>query len=168
MGTSWHRVSNGASSWTSGSFWMNAIPAGQTLLRTRFSWGFTITTRALTDPGNTQFNAVIFGIVTTIGNGTEAVPDPRAAPDDAAPPTRRWLWWELRWPVMTAIDEAADVIHWRDSGPQGPVDTQGQVLATGIPGGDTLNVWAAWAPAFGLDSPSDSVIWVDASMLTKT
>jgi hypothetical protein len=168
MGTSWRRVSNGDGSWSDNTFWMHAIPAGETLLRVRFSWGFTITKAALDDMSNAQFNSVILGIVTTVGDGTETVPNPRSDPGDAAPPTQRWLWWEMRWPVVTAVDAEANVVTYRDSGPQTQIDAKGQVLATGIPGGDTLNVWASWAPAYSLGFPGDAVIWVDASMLTRT
>lgn len=147
---------------------MHAIPAGQTLLRIRFSWGFYLDSPTLTDMQNIAFNLVNWGLVTTVGNGTETPPDANTGTADVAPPTQRWLWWETRQPIPTAIDSGADVISWRDSGPQEEQDARGQVLATGIPAGDTLNVWASWSGQYGLPSDSNLCIWTSASMLVKT
>ena len=144
---------------------MASIPAGLTISRIRFSWGFYIDTPALDDMSNVAFNTMVLGLVTTVGNGSETVPNPRLNPGDAAPPTQRWLWWETRNPVVTAVSEGANVITWRDSGPQEPTDAKGQVLATGIPSGDTLNLWASWAAAYGPDANSTHVVWAGASIL---
>jgi hypothetical protein len=114
---------------------------------------------------NVQSDLLTFGLVTTIGNGTEAVPNALSASGDAAPPTQRWLWWETRQPVAVAIDQAAGVMSWRDSGPQEAVDAKAQVLATGIPGGDTLNLWASWAGQYAWESSGHVVIWVSTAVL---
>lgn len=168
MATSWRRVYSSSAVWTGGAFWMHAIPAGQTLLRIRFSWGFYLDTPSVTDMQNVAFNVVNWGLVTTVGNGSETPPNPNTASGDAAPPTQRWLWWETRQPVPIAIDEAADVISWRDSGNQSPNDARGQVLAASIPAGDTLNVWASWSGQYGLPDDTNVVVWMGASMLVKT
>lgn len=168
MATSWRRVYTSSTVWTGGSFWMHAIPAGETLLRIRFSYGFYLDTPVVLDMQNIAFNLFNWGIATTVGNGTETPPDANTSTGDAAPPTQRWLWWETRQPVVTAIDEAAGVIAWRDSGPQDRQDARGQVLAAGIPAGDTLNVWASWSGQYGLPSEANLCIWMFASMLVKT
>lgn len=147
---------------------MHAIPAGQTYERIRFSWGFYLDTPALTDMQNVAFNVVNWGLVTTIGNGSETPPNPNTASGDAAPPTQRWLWWETRQPIPTAIDEAANVISWRDGGVQSPNDARGAVLAAGIPAGDTLNLWASWSGQYGLPDDTNVVVWMGASILVKT
>jgi hypothetical protein len=117
---------------------------------------------------NIAFNLMNWGLVTTVGNGSETPPNANTQRNDVAPPTQRWLWWETRQPVPTAIDEAAGVISWRDSGVQSPNDARGQVLATGLPSGDTLNVWASWAGQYGLETDTNVTIWMGASMLVRT
>jgi hypothetical protein len=165
MAGQWIRTVNTVPDWTTGTWLIASIPASLTISRIRFSWGFFITSPAVSDMTNFAFNAMAWGLVTTIGNGTETVPNPRLNPQDAAPPTQRWLWWEVRTPTVAAISEGAGVIAWRDSGPQEPTDAKGQVLATGIPGGDTLNLWASWAAAYGPDDDSDTMVWGAASVL---
>lgn len=108
------------------------------------------------------------GLVTTIGNGTETPPSPVISSGDAAPPTQRWIWWENRAPVVSAIDAGAGVMAWKDSGPDSPVDVKVNVLATGIPGGDTLNLWASWAGFGGWDPAGYVGIWVATSVLYST
>lgn len=68
---------------------------------------------------------------------------------------------------MTAIDDAAGVITFRDSGSTEPTDTKGQVLATGIPGGDSLNLSSVWASASTFDATVNTLIWVSMSILRK-
>jgi hypothetical protein len=70
---------------------------------------------------------------------------------------------------VTAIDAAGGTVSWRDSGAQEETDVQTQVLATGIPGGDTLNVWFSWASVFGNWDSSGSVqIYNWTSLLYST
>lgn len=145
--------------------WMAAIPSGQTLRRVRFSWGFAGITAIETDLPNQIYDVVTLGLVTTIGNGSETPPNALTASGDAAPPTRRWLWWETRQPVISAIDYAAGVIAWRDSGPQESVDVRSQVLATGIPAGETLNLWGSFATSYDWDSSGAVTIWLSTSVL---
>lgn len=112
-------------------------------------------------------NVMIMGLVTTIGNGTEAVPDAFSQSGDVAPPTQRWIWWETRAAVPIAIDNASNVITWTDSGAQEPVDVKVNVLATGIPGGDTLNLWARWS-AGTWDTSGNATVWLSTSVLYST
>lgn len=167
MATQWLRAFNQAETWTGGTWLLASIPAGDSIVRIRFSWGFYIDTPSLTDMQNVSANLFAFGWVTTVGNGTEPVPSAKTSPGDAAPPLERWLWWETRQPVVTAIDEAAGVIAWRDSGPQDRMDGRGQVLASPIPPGDTLNLWASWEGNYGLDAEANPVIWMGISCLIK-
>jgi len=128
--------------------------------------GFTEVT---TNLAQVVVNPVFAGLVTTIGDGTEAVPGPLTNPDDIAPPTQRWLWWEIRQPRAIAIDAAGGVVSWTDSGGQEVTDVQTQVLATGIPGGDTLNVWFSWQSVFGnWDASGEVQVFQWSSLLYST
>lgn len=112
-------------------------------------------------------NLVTFGLATTIGNGAETRPNARSQSANQAPPTQRWIYWETRAPVVTAIDDAAGVITYKDSGTGELSQTEGEVLATGLPGGDTLNLSSCWASAAAFDSSVNATIWVSLSILRK-
>jgi hypothetical protein len=167
MATQWLRALNVSAAWTGGTWLLASIPAGDTLVRLRFSWGFNIDSPALTDMQNLASNVFAFGWVTTVGNGSEPVPPAKTSPGDAAPPLQRWLHWEVRQPVVSAIDERAGVIAWRDSGPQDRMDSRGQVLASPIPAGQFLNLWASWEGNYGLDPEDNVSIWMGVSALVK-
>ena len=145
----WHRTANQSANYNQGWYWLAAIPAGSTVRRVRFGWGFSGFTKETTDLHVVTQNPVFAGIVTTIGDGTEFPPLPLTNPDDIAPPTQRWLWWEIRQPTAVSLDSGGDLVAWRDSGAQEVTDVQTQVLATGIGAGQTLNVWFAWQSVFG-------------------
>lgn len=164
MGT-WIRSVQASLDWDVGSVLLASIPAGNTLLRTRFNWGFYGDTPIAIDMANTAYNILAWGLVTTIGDGTETPPNARTESYDAAPPTQRWLYWEARAPAVVAIDNAAGVIAWRDSGPDAAGSTKGQVTATGIPEGQTLNLWASWAAVTFWEDPGVSLVWQSASVL---
>lgn len=163
--TAWVRTVQTSYDLPQGNLLMASLAAGQSIMRIRFGWGFHATTGFDTDLHFLAENLVVWGMVTTIGNGSETVPDPRTNPGDADPPTQRWLWWESRRPVLQA--SMPNVAIWSDSGPQEPCDAHGQVLATGIPAGDTLNLWASWAMGYDWD-PGPAFIWFGASILVKT
>lgn len=165
----WFRSNLGSVNYDYGAFWAAAIPAGSTYRRVRWSWGFAGDTSSVADISATHANVVAAGLVTTIGNGTEVPPFALGAPNDVAPPTQRWVWWEQRQPVVTAVDQASGVITWRDSQPQEPPDVKVPVLATGIPGGDTLNLWFTWQSYAGAWDVSGSVfLYVATSVLYST
>ena len=168
MGTSWTRGIDASSSWLAGVNGMVALSAGQTLLRVRFRWGFYADTAILTDLAFVSENLMTWGIVTTIGNGTETVPNARTASGDADPPSERWIYWETRAPTVAAISNGAGMVAWRDSGSTEETSTKGQVLAPTMPAGDSLNVWASWAAPFNWDSSGTGVIWYAFSALIKT
>lgn len=170
MSTTWFRTGVADGVYYHGWTLLAQIGNGQTYTRVRFSWGFAGVTADTVDIAAIMNNTLVAGIVTTIGNGTEIPPNPAVASGDAAPPTQRWLWWEIKQPIVTAVDHAAGVITWRDSGTQEIPDIRSQVLATGIPGGDALNLWFTWQSTAFLDwdTSGEAQVWVGASTLYKT
>lgn len=147
--------------------WEDAIAAGNSYVRVHFRWGFHLDAPIETDIQNVCSNLVSFGICTTVGNGSETRPNARSGSADVDPPTQRWIYWETRAPVVTAIDTAAGVMTFRDSGPTEPTDTKGQVLATGLPAGDSLNLNTCWASASTFDASINTLIWVSTSIMRK-
>lgn len=145
----WHRTANQSSSYNVGWFLIGIIPSGSTVRRIRFAWTFQGFSELTTDVHALTVNPLFTGIITTIGDGTETPPSPLTTPDDPAPPTQRWLWWEVRQPHVESIDAAGNIVAWQDGGKSEVTDVQTQVKATGIPGGDNLDVWFSWASVFG-------------------
>jgi hypothetical protein len=162
MSTVWGRTVQVSYDIPVGNVPLFGVTAGQTISRVRFSWGFYGDTPTDTTYIGVAQNAICFGLVTTVGNGTEPVPNARTQSADQAPPTQRWLWWETRVPIPRVV--APGTIIWGDSAPQEPCDAKGQVLATGLGDGETLNLWASWALGYGWDT-SNTFLWVAASVL---
>lgn len=161
----WRRETFTSFAYSGGAVLLTPVGAGHTIVRCHIRWGFHGDTPVDIDIQGVANSILTMGLVTTIGDGTETPPNPRTASGDAAPPTQRWIYWETRSPVVTAIDSGAGIITWRDSGATEPTDTKGQVLAQGIPSGDTLNLWATWAPSFGWDASGSALVWGSASIL---
>jgi hypothetical protein len=169
MTTTWVRSMNKSSFFDQGWFLLAQIPSGSALRRVRFSWGFAGFTEVTTDLHAAADHVQLAGVVTVIGNGSEVPPLPNTTPSDVAPPTQRWLWWEAKQPVPTSIDAAGGTVGWRDSGSQEVPDIKVNVLATGIPGGDSLDVWFSYQCTDGAWDTSGSVVmWVFASVLYTT
>lgn len=169
MTAHWFRSLQAAEFYDEGWLWQCAIPSGATYRRIHWSWGFSGNTADTVDMHAISTNLQVAGICTTIGNGTEVPPHPITTSGDVAPPTQRWLWWETRQPIAVSVDHAAGVISWRDSGPQNELDIKAPVLATGIPGGDSLNLWFSWQSTNGAWDPSGAQrIWVSTSTLYTT
>ena len=167
MSATWIRTVQSDLAWVNGHALIASLAAGETLLRVHLGWGFYGDTSTLTDLSVVSDNIQVFGVVTTVGNGTETVPNARTASTNAAPPTQRWIYWEARAPRLVSYDGVAEQAIWHDSGPQERVDTEAQVAAAGIPGGDTLNVWASWASARAWDPTGNTQLWFWASLLYK-
>ena len=91
--STWVRSVQSDLSYASGSSLIVSVPRGQTLVRTHFAWGFNGNTRSSAAVYDVERNIQVMGVVTTVGNGTEAVPNARTAAGDAAPPTQRWVYW---------------------------------------------------------------------------
>lgn len=147
--------------------WEDAIPGGNSYLRVHIRWGFHLDSPVALNIESVCSNLVTFGLATTVGNGSEARPNARTQSGNQAPPTQRWIYWETRAPVVTAIDDAAGVITYKDSGTGELSQTEGEVLATGLPAGDTLNLSSCWASAATFDSSVNATIWVSLSILRK-
>jgi hypothetical protein len=163
--STWIRTVQANLTWTAGTSLIAKVTRGDTLLRIHFGWGFYGSTHSVKNPLTTGSNLQVMGLVTTVGTGTETVPNPRINPADQSPPSERWLWWEARGPIMTSYDSAAEFITWRDSGPQQPLDVQAQVTAKTIPVGDTVNLWASWAAAGAWETNEANNLWYWASIL---
>lgn len=165
--TSWKRTTHTDTRMGPEFNWEDAIAAGNSYLRVHIRWGFHLDCPVTTDIESITNNIVTLGIATTIGDGTETRPNARTGSADQAPPTQRWLYWETRSPVLTAISDAAGVMTFRDSGSTEPSDTKSQVLATGIPGGQTLNLSSIWSSAVSFDVSVNTLLWVSLSILHK-
>ena len=147
--------------------WEDAIGAGNTYLRCHIRWGFHLDCPLDSDIASIASNIVTYGLCTTVGNGSETRPNPRTQSADQAPPTQRWIYWETRAPVVSAIDRAAGIITFRDSGSTEETSTKGQVLATGLPSGDSLNLSSTWATPNAFPSNANGLLWITISILKK-
>lgn len=168
MTTTWVRTVESGLTWISGSNKIAAISPGNTLLRVHFGWGFYGDTSTTADLQGVAQNLQVMGIVTTVGNGTETVPNARTASSDADPPTQRWVFWEARAPKLASHDSAGSLAVWQDSGSQEPVQTRGQVSGKTVASGSFLNVWASWAAAGAWDASGSVNLWFYASLLYQT
>lgn len=168
MTFSWVRTTSVSDLTQQGSTLLGKLNGGQTYIRVHFRWGFYGDTPDIRSPFDIQDNIITLGLVTTIGDGTETPPAARTASNDAAPPTQRWIYWETRGLTPSVISPDAGLMIWRDVGSTEPTDTKGQVLATGLPGGDTLNLWASWQMPFAWDTYGSARVWLGASVLYKT
>src|SRR5215469_832782 len=164
----WSRTFFAGMGWTTtgGHEILASVPAGQTLRRVRWSWGFAGLTNTAVDMVNGQSLIMIGGLVTTIGNGSETVPLAITNRNDETSEAQRWLWWEARVPAITAVDSAHDVIVWESRAPQEQVDTAVQVHAPGtIPVGQTLNLSFSFQADTAWDSSGECRLWVASSVL---
>lgn len=163
--STWVRTVQSDLSYASGSSLIASVPRGSTLLRVHAGWGFNGNTRSTAAIYDVERNIQVMGIVTTVGTGTESVPNARTQSGDQVPPAQRWIYWEARSPRLVGWDSGGDVALWNDSGAQAPVDTKGMVSAKTIPVGDTLNVWASWAAAGAWEGNGRVNLWYWASLL---
>ena len=166
MGT-WIRDTATSFDYNVGSQLLTSIAAGNSLLRVHLRWGIVGNTSIDVDYQSISENIITLGLVTTVGNGTETPPNARTAASDQAPPTQRWVYWETRGIRPTYLDATVGSVGWIDTGSSEPTDTKGQVLATGLPEGDTLNLWASWAAAGAWDASGSVLLWLGASILTS-
>lgn len=167
MAFTWQRSWGTALDIHAGNFLLASIPNGQTYTRVHFRWGVYADSPSLANYYLRASNIISAGLVTTIGDGSETPPNARSAPNDAAPPTKRWIFWETRQMIPSAVDAAAGVVTWRDSGSTEPTDTKGAVFATGVPALQTLNLWFTWAANSSWPSDGAVSIWGGFSVLIK-
>lgn len=165
----WRRNLNAQPLSLSGNYWNDAIVPGNTYLRVRIRWGFHLDTPINVNMAYLATGIVTFGLCTTYGNGTETPPDPQEVPYDLNPPTNRWIYWESLAPTLKGISQDAGVAVWENSDHSEPTQTQGQVVAVGVPPGDTLNLWASWASTIDWFAQfgANAVIWHSLSILRK-
>jgi hypothetical protein len=163
----WNRGTNTSDLWFANVNPIAAMSAGQTLVRCRFRWGFYADTSTMVDLTAVSTNIMSWGIVTTIGNGTETVPNARTAAGDASPPAQRWLYWETRAPIIASFDQAGGVVTWRDSGATEETSTRGMVKAPAMAPGDQLNIWFSYAAAFSWDPSGSTNVWTGFETLIK-
>lgn len=165
MAFRWVRSQRGAGAFSSTqqNVLLASLVAGETLIRSRIFWGVSGMTGTSTHGSTMMANWLASGLVTTVGNGSEAVPDVILHPGNAAPPTQRWLYVESRHFRPTVWSADSGVVVWADTGPQEPPDSKGEVLATGLPAGDTLNVWWTTKAEFNWDAAGFA--WVFASIV---
>lgn len=168
MALDWVRSTSLSTSAEQGSTLLGKLNNGQTYVRVHFRWGFYGDTPDVISYENDAANLISLGLVTTYGDGTETPPAARLDSGDAAPPTLRWIYWETRQVVPVLISPAAGLAIWRDTGSSEPTDTKGQVLAQGVPGGQTLNLWASWQMAATWEPNGTAQVWLGASVLYKT
>ncbi|MDE3076022.1 MAG: hypothetical protein KGJ86_11390 [Chloroflexota bacterium] len=168
MTLAWVRTINLSNNFEQDGCLLGRLNNGQTYVRVHLRWGAYGDTTDRIDIQGIADNLITFGLVTTIGDTTEPVPPPRTFPNDIDPPTQRWIYWETRQMLPIQVSPDAGVITWKDSGSTEPTDTKGQVLATGLGGGDTLNLWATWQAPFPWDPSGTAQVWLGASVLYKT
>jgi hypothetical protein len=165
-------------SWVRGAFnttwgthtWglVDSLGSGITIRRIRFRWGLFGTIPVPGDMGAMASNFATLGFVTTVGDGTEVPPNPQTSPEDADPPLERWLYWETRAPIVTAVSGSAGVVAYRDSGSTEETSSKGQVLATGLPDGDSLNLWVSIGAAYDWDAGGEALLWAAWSLLISS
>lgn len=163
----WVRGTNASSLWFADTQAIGAMSAGETLVRARFRWGFYGDTAFMTDLNAVSNNIRSWGIVTTIGNGTETVPNARTAANNASPPAQRWVYWETRAPTISAVDVAGNYVAWRDSGSSEMTESRGQVKAPNMSPGDQMNIWVSQAAAFSWDPSGSTTTWFGWEILIK-
>jgi hypothetical protein len=168
MTFTWTRAVNTSNNWSTNTVIISSMSAGQTLVRVRFRWGFYGDTSTMTDLARVSQSVMAFGIVTTIGNGTEHVPNALSESGDASPPAQRWLYWESRAPVVSSFDQAGNVVTWRDSGSTEDTQSRGMVKAPAMGAGDTLNIWASSAAVLAWDASGTPTLWMGIETLIRS
>jgi hypothetical protein len=168
--TVWRRNSLVTYQAIAGSNWEDAIGPGNTYLRYHIRWGIQLDTPLGTDIQNLSTALFYFGLVTTIGNGTETPPGARSdAWPDVAPPLERWVYWETVAPVLELVSVEAGIMVWRGAASTEVTSSKGQVANTGTPEGETLNLWTSWDCAQDLGDPTfgNFMHWHSISILRK-
>lgn len=168
MAFNWVRTVEGQLTFESGTSLIANIPRGDTLRALRFGWGFYGYSSQTANIESVLATIQVLGLVTTVGNGSESVPNPRTSPGNADPPTQRWLWWEARSPMIETYSDSADAVWYRDTPRTEATLVESMVSAKTIPSGDTLNLWASWAAASAWDGSGSAQLWYWASVGYET
>lgn len=88
-----------------------------------------------------ELNYTAFGIVTTVGNGTETPPSPVGTPVDAAPPTQRWVYLASSAMSLTTFSGTSSTWTMGFTANWEANRSEAQVLATGFTAPSALDVW---------------------------
>lgn len=169
--TTWYRQFATAQGWVTPQLTSLIVKlnSGQTILRSHLAWGFGGYTWTRIFPTSVMGNIMAFGMVTTIGNGLETVPDPQTSTGNASDPSQRWLWWQVRAPTCVSWDSANNSAIWQSSPPEEESTTKGQVLApSGMGSGNTLNLWLTWRPFGAWDASGQAILWFKTSTLVRS
>lgn len=136
---------------------MAVVPRGSILRRIHYGWRCSGTMSTRYSAPNLLDTEIAVGIITGYPDTSYVVPNAFTTPNDPAPPTNRYLWWEMRQLVpRTWGSNVDDIVTFTDSGPVEPTDSRGQVTAS-TPPGENLGVYMSWAPTRS-DFPSAGYI----------
>lgn len=144
MPLSWTGVASPVNGWQTSHSLLLSISGGHTLVRTRFAWGFEGLTTEEQRPTDTMQLYMAWGIVTTVGDGTESVPSAVPPAGNANPPTSRWIHWEAKLPHLVQFGDTNETFLYRETPAAMPDSSEGMVAAANLGVGQTLNVWASW------------------------
>jgi len=167
MADQWISAAVSAKNLTVANNLLVGVPSGQTILRILYSWGFSGFCSSWENLMTVAANLVYFGLQTTVGNGSEVPASPAPPAGNADPPTQRFLAWEARAPELAAYDGHSGTVFWRDAPRREQGDVHGQVLATGIPAGDALNLWSTVASVSSWPTSGLAQYWVAVRVLTR-
>jgi hypothetical protein len=150
--------------------WLLAtLSVGQTLKRIRFTWSGTTVVDSYSDLVSLIGAPILVGIVTTIGDGLEPVPDPAFEAGDANPPAERWLWYEGRAMYPTAYSQSDTGTNIVTTVPASePGDVRAMVRAPAMDAGDFLHVWVSTSADFSWPSAIRWYVNGTASVLVET
>lgn len=169
MATTWYRSAFTLNPVGPTQWLLATLQTGQTLKRIRFTWGSTTVVESYSDLIGLIGAPILLGIVTTIGDGLEPVPDPAFEAGDANPPSERWLWYEGRAMYPTAFSQSATGTDIATTEPASePGDVKAMVRAPAMPAGEFLHVWAVGSSDFSWPSAIDWFTWGTASVLVET
>jgi hypothetical protein len=168
--TYWRRNSLVTYDLLSGFSWEDAIGAGNTYLRYHIRWGWQLDCPVDVDVQTLSTGLIYFGLVTTVGDGTEVPPGARTdAWPDIDPPMQRWVYWECTAPVVELVSVEAGYMIWRGAASTEVTSSKGQVANTGTPEGETLNLFTSWDCAEDIVALSGGnfMHWHSISILRK-
>lgn len=164
MGT-WARQSVVTNQWVQNYELIASIPRGESLLRTRFGWGASITMDSRESALNMQQTKVGFGLITCDSSTVPTtLPNPATSGTDPSPPLYRYIWWEQRIMQCRAWDADNNFSFWQTSEPQDQCDSHSQVLAN-VATGHTLFLYAVWGFTGTSVFTGEAAIWAWASAL---
>lgn len=169
MTTTWYRQAFTTNDVGPTTWLLATLSVGQTLKRIRFTWSGTTVVDSYSDLVSLIGAPILFGIVTTIGDGLEDVPDPAFEPGDANPPAERWLWYEGRAMYPTAYSQSSTGTNIVTTVPASePGDVRAMLRAPAMDAGDFVHVWVSTSADFSWPSAIRWYVNGTASVLVET